>query len=246
MSKLLIVEDDFVQAEGLRYILEDAGHEVTVVPDGQAALQKLEVDNQFGAVLSDVMMPGISGYDLCKRIKTDYKHVPVILVTALSELKDLIGGLLCGADNFITKPYEPEELLGQIARVVANQEKPGAPICDPTTGVCLIDNKFMMNMDRRRILDWLVSTFDEFLKAREKHGEARLEERRRRIEEREKRLTAIVAGVIAKLEKSDETLSHVIEKNQLGHQQKIELENARRSCREALECVRKEKDTALV
>lgn len=245
MSKLLAVEDDFLQAEGLRFILEDAGHEVTVVQDGESALVQLGV-LEFDLVLSDVVMPGISGYDLCKRIKAEYKHVPVILVTALSDLKDLIGGLLCGADNFLTKPYEPEELLAQIAKVIANQEKPGAPICDPSTGVCLIDNKFMMNLDRRRILDWLVSTFDEFLKAREKHSQALLAEKRRMIDERERQLNATVARVISNLESSDQSLTRLIEKNNLDQNQRRELESVRRSCLEALECVRKEKETALV
>lgn len=245
MSKLLVVEDDFVQAEGLRYILEDAGHEVTVVSSGDIALQTLGTAD-FDLVLSDVLMPGITGYDLCKKIKAEYKHIPVILVTALSDLKDLISGLLCGADNFLTKPYEPEELLNQITKVLENQAKPGAPICDPSTGVCLIDNKFMMNLDRRRILDWLVSTFDEFLKAREKHSEARLEERLRMVEERERRLTATVTRILDTLEKSDSSISKVIEKNHLDGQQKLELESARMSCREALDRVRKEKEAAIV
>lgn len=245
MSKLLVVEDDLVQAEGLRYILEDGNHDVTVAANGEIALSLLSQD-AYDLVLSDVVMPGLSGYDLCKKIKAEYKDTPVILVTALGELKDLIGGLLCGADNFITKPYEPQELLAQISKVVSSQKKPGAAICDPNTGVCLIDNKFMMNMDRRRILDWLVSTFDEFLKARQKHGEERLEEERRRIKERESRINNLVCGVISKLECSDEVISSVIAKNHLGKTQQTELENARKTFRDALESVRKEKDAALV
>ncbi|MBY0547308.1 MAG: response regulator [Candidatus Obscuribacterales bacterium] len=245
MSKLLVVEDDIVQAEGLRYILEDGRHDVTIAGSGEIALSLLKTDS-FELVLSDVVMPGISGYDLCKQIKAEYKETPVILVTALGELKDLIGGLLCGADNFLTKPYEPEELLAQIEKVVSSQGKPGGPICDPNTGVCLIDNKFMMNMDRRRILDWLVSTFDEFLKARQKHGEERLEEERRRILERERRLNTLMSGVISKLECSDEAISSVIETNHLEKAQQVELENARKMFRDALESVRKEKDAALV
>lgn len=242
MSNLLIVEDDIVQAQGLRFILEDAGHQITIASDGEQALLCLSQE-EFDAVLSDVVMPGMSGYDLCKKIKAEFKHVPVILVTALSDLRDLINGLVCGADNFITKPYEPQELLNQLRKVIESNAEPGAPICDPNTGVCLIDNKFMMNMDRRRILDWLVSTFDEFLKARERHSEAKLEDKRRKIEERERRLSTTLNGIIRQLEVNEAIMNEVVSKQDL---QLHELEKVQRACRETLECARREKDTALV
>lgn len=245
MSNLLVVEDDMVQAEGLRYILENGGHAVIVACSGEQALLMLQRE-KFDLVLSDVVMPGISGYDLCKRVKAEHKDTPVILVTALGDLKDLIGGLVSGADNFITKPYEPEDLLAQIDRVLSVQTKPGAPICDPSTGACLIDNKFMMNLDRRRILDWLVSTFDEFLKQREKHDRAKLEEERRYIRERERRLNTLVSGVLNKLEYSDRALSKVMDNEDLVEQHQSDLEHVRKAFRDALECVRKEKEASLV
>src|SRR5437762_2975885 len=92
-NKILVVEDSLTQAQMVRMVLESEGFTVDVVPSAEAALDKLG-DNQYDLVLSDVMMPGMNGYDLCRQIKaqSNGKALPVVLLTALSELKDLVEG----------------------------------------------------------------------------------------------------------------------------------------------------------
>lgn len=115
MMRVLLVEDSPAQAETLRLMLEAEGVEVESVPNAETGLDALR-GAPFDLVISDVMMPDMSGYDLCRSIKGDpaLQATPVILLTALSGPVDIMEGLACGADNFITKPYDPGYLLDQV------------------------------------------------------------------------------------------------------------------------------------
>src|SRR5713226_6999732 len=108
-TRILVVEDSPTQAEALRLLLEEHGYTVTVAPDGEQALA-LVAKGKVDLVLSDITMPGISGYDVCRRIKTDLKRrdLPVVLLSSLSDPMDIVHGLEAGADNYVAKPYEPE------------------------------------------------------------------------------------------------------------------------------------------
>src|SRR6266446_10329205 len=121
MIRILIVEDSEVQSQQLRLILEAEGFEVQVAADGQTGFD-LFCSADFELVVSDVLMPGLSGYELCSKIKADPAkgNVPVILLTALTEPADIMQGLECGADNFITKPYEASYLLGRVRTILEN------------------------------------------------------------------------------------------------------------------------------
>jgi DNA-binding response OmpR family regulator len=114
-KKILIVEDSVTQARMQKIILEQAGFEVEIAADGVSGFDCFCKGN-YDLVLSDVMMPGISGYELCRKLKAHPKgkHVPVVLLTALNELSNLIEGLRVGADNFITKPFEPSYLVARV------------------------------------------------------------------------------------------------------------------------------------
>src|SRR5579872_5361321 len=97
--RILIVEDSPTQARELRLVLEDEGFCVEHAADGEQGLAAID-RAEFDLVLSDVVMPGISGYELCRRIKSGpHGRVPVVLLTMLSEPQDVIKGLECGADN---------------------------------------------------------------------------------------------------------------------------------------------------
>lgn len=115
MKKILIIEDDMAIAEIERDFLEIEGFEPTIAMDGNAGLQ-LACSGQFDLILLDLMLPGIGGYDLCKAIR-DKTDIPILMVTAKSELADKVRGLGLGADDYIAKPFSPTEL---IARVKAN------------------------------------------------------------------------------------------------------------------------------
>lgn len=119
--EILIVEDSLTQAANLRSILERQQFRVRMASHGAQALTSLEKALPR-LVISDILMPEMDGYELCRRIKADerFSHLPVILLTSLSDLKDVIKGLECGADSFVVKPYEEQHLLARIQYIVAN------------------------------------------------------------------------------------------------------------------------------
>lgn len=123
-KKILIVEDDRNIGKILKLQLEHAGYEVEVECDGLAADQKLG-RNTYGLILLDIMLPGINGLELCRRIK-ERSAVPVIMLTAKDSVSDKVIGLDFGADDYVTKPFEIEELLARIRARMRNGEPGGA------------------------------------------------------------------------------------------------------------------------
>lgn len=120
---LLVVDD---HPEILDFIADDLGEEYDVLTasDGAEALEVL-ANHVVHLVVSDVMMPGIDGYELCTRIKSDlaYSHIPIILLTAKNTLQSKIQGLEQGADAYIEKPFSPEHLQAQINSLLTNRNK---------------------------------------------------------------------------------------------------------------------------
>src|SRR5690606_10084839 len=112
--------------EILDFIADDLGEEYDVLTasDGAEALEVL-ANHVVHLVVSDVMMPGIDGYELCTRIKSDlaYSHIPIILLTAKNTLQSKIQGLEQGADAYIEKPFSPEHLQAQINSLLTNRNK---------------------------------------------------------------------------------------------------------------------------
>ena len=119
MKKILIIEDEEAIAMIEQDYLELSNFETEVVGDGASALQKLN-DNSYDLILLDLMLPGgMSGYDVCKKIRGQV-DIPIIMVTAKTESLDKVLGLELGADDYLTKPFDPAEL---VARVKANLNK---------------------------------------------------------------------------------------------------------------------------
>jgi PleD family two-component response regulator len=100
---LLVVEDSPSQAEKLKYILEKEGYKVSIAQNGKKALSLIQKEKPT-VVITDIVMPEMDGYQLCEQIKKDeeLKDIPVILLTALSGPSDVVRGLECGANHFIT------------------------------------------------------------------------------------------------------------------------------------------------
>jgi len=121
--EILIAEDSRTQAQRLEYILRQQGYQVTVAANGRLALAAAR-RRKPALVISDVVMPEMDGYELCRNIKSDpvLAEVPVILVTTMSDPQDVIRGLECRADNFILKPYDERYLLGRLQYVLVNRE----------------------------------------------------------------------------------------------------------------------------
>ncbi len=122
-THILVVEDSSTQAEQLKWILEDAGYRVSVALTGEQAIAAMEQQKPT-IVVSDIVMPGMDGYELCRHIKENdnLKDLPVILLTVLSDLKDVVRGLESGADNLLVKPCEAPLLLSCIRRIVETRD----------------------------------------------------------------------------------------------------------------------------
>lgn len=120
---ILIVEDSPTQAEQLKYLLEQHHYSVTAANSGQQALALVD-KHKPALVISDIVMPEMNGFELCQQIKSNEstQDIPVILLTALSSSEDVLEGLACGADSFITKPYSEEYLLLRVEQILANKK----------------------------------------------------------------------------------------------------------------------------
>ncbi|MDO8671397.1 MAG: GAF domain-containing protein [Dehalococcoidia bacterium] len=122
MVEILIAEDSPTQAERLRYLLEQHRYRVVLANDGRQAIALLGA-HRPALVISDIVMPGMSGYELCQWIKANENNgdIPVILLTSLSDPEDVIEGIACGADSFVTKPYSDAYLLSHVAETLDNR-----------------------------------------------------------------------------------------------------------------------------
>ncbi len=118
-ANILLVEDETGIQELLKFNLSQAGHQVTAVGDAEHALAYLK-NALPDVILLDWMMPGMSGIDLCRRLRGDerYQPIPIIMLTARGDERDKIQGLDTGADDYITKPFSPRELVSRIKAVL--------------------------------------------------------------------------------------------------------------------------------
>jgi two-component system response regulator RegX3 len=120
MTRVLVVEDEESYSDALSYMLRKEGFAVALAADGQAALDEFE-RNGADIVLLDLMLPGIPGTEVCRRIR-QVSTVPVIMVTAKDDEVDKVVGLELGADDYVTKPYSPRELVARIRAVLRRGE----------------------------------------------------------------------------------------------------------------------------
>ena len=116
MTMILIVEDEPSLSEPLAYLLEREGYETTIAADGLTAVSEFE-RNGADLVLLDLMLPGLSGTEVCREIRTR-STVPIIMLTAKDSEIDIVVGLELGADDYVTKPYSTRELLARIRAVL--------------------------------------------------------------------------------------------------------------------------------
>jgi PAS domain S-box-containing protein len=159
--KILIAEDSPTQAQQLQHILEHKGYHVTTTANGLQAFETAR-HHKPTLIISDIVMPEMDGYELCRRVKADahLADVPVILVTTLSDPQDVICGLECRADNFILKPYDERQLLARVQFVLVNHEMRQTE--QPGMGLEIFFNgqKHFIAADRLQILNLLLSTYD--------------------------------------------------------------------------------------
>jgi two-component system alkaline phosphatase synthesis response regulator PhoP len=114
--KVLIVEDDMLTRDGLAELLAEEGYETTLAENGEVGLAKFEAERPDFVCL-DVMMPKLSGYEVCRQIRQQDDQIPIIFISAKSEEIDKVIGLELGADDFIVKPFGVKEVLARIRAV---------------------------------------------------------------------------------------------------------------------------------
>jgi PAS domain S-box-containing protein len=165
MHRLLVVEDSPTQAAALEELLVSEGFEVQLARNGQEASQILD-SATFDAIITDVIMPTLSGHELCRKIKDDPKKSrhPVILLTQMKSPMDIVQGLECGADNFITKPYDPAYLVGRIRDLLESSAQTPQMKLRIEADVLFLGKHFTINADKAQIVDLLFATFEEMVR----------------------------------------------------------------------------------
>lgn len=125
--RILIAEDDPDSRELLTWLLQKLGHQVIAAADGQEAWEAYR-KGRFRLVISDVLMPEVDGFELCRRIRLHQqsKYTYIIIITALIGKRDYLEGMEAGADDFVTKPFDPDELKARLRvaeRIISFQEQ---------------------------------------------------------------------------------------------------------------------------
>jgi DNA-binding response OmpR family regulator len=132
MSRVLVVEDEQHLAEGLRFNLEAEGYQVHLVDAGEAALETLEAEaSAFDVVILDVMLPGISGFDVVSKMRESGQFVPTLILTARGHAEDVLQGFAAGADDYLTKPFELSILIARIRGLLRRREWLRASVKSP-------------------------------------------------------------------------------------------------------------------
>lgn len=160
-KRIVIAEDSLTQALRLKDILEGAGFDVFHGVDGKQALS-LIIETNPAAVISDIIMPDMDGFELCRRIKEndDLYRIPVILLTSLSEPTDVIKGLECGTDSYIMKPFSESYLLSRLNHVLENKFLQREKSIQKGLNIHFGGKEYMINSNPLQILNLLISTYD--------------------------------------------------------------------------------------
>jgi PleD family two-component response regulator len=154
-GRILVVEDDFDISNLLRIYFDSQGYEVTVAPKGNDALEMCR-RNLPNVIVLDIQLPDIDGYEVCRRLRGNLRtsHIPILFLTQRDERSDKIAGLELGADDYITKPFDIEELKLRVQNAIKRAQWEN--LTSPTTGLPsgkLIEEQLRMLMRRQ---DWAV------------------------------------------------------------------------------------------
>ena len=160
MSRVLIVEDEAHLADGLRFNLEAEGYAVQVVPDGESAIERLlKSREKFDAVVLDVMLPGIDGFEVATELRKSRNYIPVLMLTARGRPDDVLEGFAAGADDYLPKPFQLPIFLARLQGLLRRsnwqrerkngakdtKEKAAAPKASGDTVLAAEDEVFSFN-----------------------------------------------------------------------------------------------------
>ena len=118
--KILVVDDEKTIVKGIKFNLENEGYSVDACYDGETAVQ-MAASGEYSLIILDLMMPGLDGYTVASRLRAEHHAVPILMLTARSELDDRVTGLNAGADYYLTKPFDTQELLACVNALLRRQ-----------------------------------------------------------------------------------------------------------------------------
>jgi DNA-binding response OmpR family regulator len=162
-ARVLVVDDDPTVSDVVRRYLERAEFEVVLAADGQGALNAVH-EHRPDLVVLDLMLPGIDGLEVCRRLRRDDPNLPVVMLTALGDEADRVVGLSLGADDYVTKPFSPRELVLRVQSVLRRAVRSAEPA--PGGAEVLTDGDLVVDAPRRvarlrgRELNLTVREFD--------------------------------------------------------------------------------------
>lgn len=178
--EIFIVEDSPTQAEYLKHVLLSAGdYLVEVSNSAEEALGLLQTHHP-ALIISDIVMPGMDGYTFCRAVKSNpqLSYIPVILLTQLSSPEDIIKGLEAGADNFIIKPHNEEQLLSYVEYSLVNQKLRQTSAPETVINVFFRGKQYAITSNRFQIIDLLFSTYEAALQKQKE-----LEQKNKQLQE---------------------------------------------------------------
>ena len=217
-GQILVAEDSKIQLAMLTRILREDGYTVSAVENGLDGLSAL-MSMKPNLIISDVWMPKMSGYEFCRSIKQDrdLAHIPVILVTSLSDTRDIVQGLEAGADYYLTKPYDQKLLLSTIESLLSVKDVfiSGDGDCEKAPVQIRTDGETrLVAVEPQKIVNYLLSTHQNML-----HQNRSLERTRKELkklnnhlEERVREKTRFLEEEIAERKKAQEALARSEEK----------------------------------
>lgn len=150
MHKVLIIEDDSDIVELLNIHLLDLGCSIIAVGNGQNGLDALSNDH-FDLIILDIMLPGISGMEVCRKIRQTDRHTPILMLTARSEEIDKVMGLETGADDYLTKPFSIREFVARVKVIFRRSEDQSAPRHSTGTSSLLSCGGLEIDIEKRKV-----------------------------------------------------------------------------------------------
>ena len=220
-NRILIVEDSPTQAEQLRLVLEENGYQVMLAADGEQGLVAAHA-HKPALIISDLVMPVMDGYEMCRVLKQDeaLTDVPIIMLTALTDLEDVIRGLKAGADYYLTKPCAEDIILRRVKTALATPPLKRSEEPVEELVVTYAGERYVITSDRQQIMKLLFSTYESAIRQNQELVQVHLELQRfnEQLEQKVKERTAALSAEIAErkraeaeLEKHQEQLEEMVE-----------------------------------
>ena len=168
-TEILVVEDSITQATQIKHLLESHHYKVIVAYDGEEAISKLS-NHKPSLIISDIVMPEMNGYELCKKIKSNKntEDIPVILLTRLSDTEEIMEGLSCGADSFITKPYNEKYLLSHVERILSEENGAENKKLFFDTQILFKGKKRFIQAEQQNVINLMLSIYEGAILQNEK------------------------------------------------------------------------------